>query len=111
MAEFEEAQKLYVFPTLVTGTTLLSQAFVVEINDAAPTATLASVSCVFSKDGAITLTVTCTVTSAALWNFTVGPVAASSMALAPGLHEGYIETTDSAGTVRKYVKTQLNILP
>ena len=51
------------------------------------------------------------ITNAATWQFTVGPVAAATMNIAEGIHTGDIETTDSAGNVKKWVATSIKILP
>jgi len=106
-----EAQGLKKWPDTVSGTTLGAMSFQVIVNESAPTNSLASASAVFAKDGAITLTPTVTITSAANWQFTVGPVAASSMDLEEGIHVGDLLTVDSAGIEKKYVKTEIKILP
>ena len=104
-------QGVFIWPDHVTGTTLKARPFQVQINDANPAATLSAVSVVFAKDGATTLTPTVTINNATTWTFTVGPVAAATMAIAEGVHEYDIETTDSAGVVRKYVRGTITILP
>ena len=111
MSQLSEAQAVYKFPDTVKGTTLKAESFEVLINDAAPGVSLSSVTCIFAKDGATTLTPTTAITSAANWQFTVGPVAAGSMTLEEGLHVGDIKTTDATGIVRKYCRVELNILP
>ena len=104
-------QDIFNFPDHVARTTLPARSFQVQINEANPATTLAAVSIVFSKDGATTLTPTTTIASAAAWQFTVNKVAAASMDLEPGIHTYDIETTDSAGTVKKYVGGTMTILP
>lgn len=104
-------QGVFTWPDQVAGTTLKARSFQVEINGAAPSSTLSAVSVKFAKDGAVTLTPTTSITSAALWQFTVGPVAASGMGLAEGIHDFDIKTTDASGVVSKYVRGTINILP
>lgn len=104
-------QGIFIWPDQVTGTTLKERTFQITVNGSAPAHSLSAVSVKFAKDGAVTLTPTVTITNAASWQFTVGPVAASSMGLAEGIHEFDIKTTDSAGTVEKYVRGTINILP
>jgi hypothetical protein len=99
------------WPDQVKGTTLKARTFQVTVNGAAPANSLSAVSMVLAKDGANTITPTCTITSAANWQFTVGPVAAATMAVEEGIHEGDIKTTDSAGVVEKYVRVTMKILP
>ena len=111
MSEYQEAQNTFVFPDRVKGTTLPVQSFEVLINGAAPSSPLDSIVCVFAKDGVVTLTPPVAITDSANWNFTVGPVAASSMGLAEGLHVGDITTTADNGTVSKYCRVEINILP
>ena len=111
MSQFQEAQNTYRFPDTVQGTTLGVQAFEVLANNAAPDLPLASVVCVFAKDGTVTLTPDVVITDAANWHFTVGPVADTIMELAEGLHVGDIKTTDAGGTVKKYCRVEINILP
>ena len=111
MSQFQESQNLYEFPDTVKGTTLKAQAFEVLINDAPPSSSLSAVVCVFAKDGAVTLTPTTSITSAANWQFTVGPVAAATMSIEEGIHLGDIKTTSADGTVRKYCQVQIQILP
>jgi len=111
MSQLKEAQNTYRLPDTVKGTTLKAENFEVLINDVAPTPDLSSVTCVLAKDGVATLTPTITITSAANWQFTVGPVAAASMGLEEGLHVGDIKTTDATGIVQKYCRLELQILP
>ena len=111
MSQFQESQNTYEFPDTVKGTTLAAQSFEVLINDAPPSSNLASVSCTFAKDGATTLTPTAAITSAANWQFTVGPVAAATMAIEEGFHIGDIKTTAADGTVKKYCRVVIKILP
>lgn len=111
MSQFEESQNTYAFPDTVSGTTLYSQGFEVLVNDAAPASALTAVSCVFAKDGATTLTVPVTIDSAANWQFTTNTVSGATMNLAEGLHVGDIKTTAADGTIRKYAKVTINILP
>ena len=111
MSEYQEAQNTYVFPDRVKGTTLPVQSFEVTINGVAPAHSLSTVVCVFAKDGIVTLTPTVAITDSSNWQFTVGPVAASGMDLAEGLHVGDIETTADDGTVSKYCRVEINILP
>jgi hypothetical protein len=111
MSQYAESQNTYEFPDTVKGTTLKVQAFEVLVNGAAPSSNLTAVSCVFAKDGAVTLTPTTAITSAASWQFTVGPVAAGTMAIEEGIHIGDIKTTAADGTVEKYCRVVLKILP
>jgi hypothetical protein len=111
MSQFQESQNTYEFPDTVKGTTLKAQAFEVLINGAAPTSNLTAVACVFAKDGAVTLTPTTAITSAANWQFTIGPVAGGTMALDEGIHVGDIKTTAADGTIEKYCRVVIKILP
>ena len=104
-------QGIFTWPDQVTGTTLKARTFAVTVNGSAPASSLSAVSVKFAKDGVVTLTPTVTITSAGAWQFTVGPVAASGMGLAEGIHDFDIKTTDAAGTVEKYISGTLNILP
>jgi len=107
----DETQSVYNFPPQVAGTTLAAIQFQVLTPTDPPTSDLSAVSCVFKKDGAVTLTASTTINSANNWVFTVGPVAAASMALEEGIHKFDIKTTDAAGKVRKYVRGEIQILP
>lgn len=111
MSQFQDAQNTYRFPDTVRGTTLKAQAFEITVNDAPPASNLASVTCVFAKDGATTLTLTCSITSAANWQFTTAQTSAATMLIEEGTHVGDIKTTDAAGVVRKYCRTEIKILP
>jgi len=106
-----ESQAFFQWPDTPQGTTLDARTFVVEINGSAPSNVLSAVSVVFAKNGAATLTPAVTITNAATWAFTVGPVAAADMGLADGVHTFDIETTDAAGNVKKYVAGEIKILP
>jgi len=106
-----ETQNVYNFPPQVSGTTLAAIQFQVLSPTVPPTDDLSSVSCVFKKDGAVTLTAATTINNANNWIFTVGPVAAAGMTLEEGIHEYDIKTTDAAGKVRKYVRGEIQILP
>lgn len=107
----DETQSIYNFPPQVSGTTLSAVQFQILNPTSPPTSDLSSVSCVFKKDGAVTLTASTTINSANDWVFTVGPVAAASMGIAEGVHQFDIKTTDAAGKVRKYVRGEIQILP
>ena len=106
-----EPQGIFNFPAQPSGTTFKARSFIVTVNGSAPATTLTAVSIVFKKDGATTLTPSTTIVNAATWEFTVNTVAASSMGLAVGDHQYDIKTTDSAGTIEKYVSGVLPILP
>tara|TARA_R110000868_G_scaffold59271_1_gene181948 strand:- start:475 stop:816 length:342 start_codon:yes stop_codon:yes gene_type:complete len=111
MSQFQESQNTYEFPDTVKGSTLEVQSFEVLINDVPPTSNLSAVVCTFAKDGATTLTPTTAITSAASWQFTIGPVAAATMAIEEGIHIGDIKTTAADGTVKKYCRVVIKILP
>ena len=104
-------QGVFIFPDHVKGTTLKEQSFTVVVAGLATT--LVSASIKFAKDGAVTLTpsVTVTTATAGAWVLKMNTVAASSMGLAVGIHTYDIQTTDSAGTVEKFVRGTINILP
>lgn len=107
-------QAVYNFPDLVSGTTLKSRQFSVTVNDNPPTNPLSAVSIKFAKDGATTLTLSngsgVTITDAANWEFTVGPVAAGSTGLAAGIHKYDCKLTDSAGVVTKWIHGVMRVL-
>jgi len=107
----DETQSIYNFPPQVAGTTFKAVQFQVLNPINPPTTALSAVSCVFKKDGAVTLTPNVTINSGANWIFTIGPVATSSMGIAGGIHEFDIKTTDAGGVVRKYVSGNMVILP
>ena len=111
MGLYKEAQNTYQLPETVKGATLESINFEVLVNTIAPLATLSSVTCLLAKDGATTLTLPITITNATLWYFSMDLVAGASMDIEEGLHVGDVETTDSNGVVKKYVKLELQILP
>ena len=111
MSLYKEAQNTYQLPDTVKGTTLETLSFEVLVNTIAPLTTLSTVTCLLAKDGATTLTLPITITNSTSWYFTIDEVVGSNMDLEEGLHIGDIETTDSAGIVKKYVKLELQILP
>lgn len=111
MSQFQESQNTYEFPDTVKGTTLSVQSFEITINGAPPSSNLTAVVCTFVKDGVTTLTPTTAISSAANWQFTVGPVAAATMAIEEGIHIGDIKTTAANGTVKKYCRVVIKILP
>lgn len=104
-------QGVFIFPDQVARTTFKERSFTIVVAGLATT--LSSASMKFSKDGATTLTpsVTVTTATAGAWVLKMNTVAAASMDLSPGIHTYDIKTTDSVGTVEKFVRGTINILP
>jgi hypothetical protein len=103
-------QGIYNFPDQVKGTTLPQVSFTIED----VTTTLVSVSMVFEKDGAATLTPSMTITSTSPpWAFRMNAVSANTMEIEEGIHTYAIRTVDTNGVTgaQKYLAGEINILP
>lgn len=105
-----EPQGIFNFPDQVQGTTLRARSFQF-FDGGTPPANLSSVVMKFSKDGAVTKTPTMAITNATTWAFDMQAVAGADMGMEVGIHTFDIKTTDAAGTVQKYVRGTINILP
>jgi hypothetical protein len=103
-------QGIFNFPDQVQGTTLAQRNFIIED----VTTTLVSVSMVFEKDGATTLTPSITITSTSPpWAFRMNAISANTMEIEEGIHTYAIRTVDTNGVTgaQKYIAGQINILP
>ena len=105
------SQGVFNWPDQVSGTTLHPRPFETLVDGSPPTSPIVSAEMVFEKDGETTLTVPLTVTSTSSWTITSSTVSAATMILDPGYHFHDIKTTDSNGSVEKYVAGSMKILP
>jgi len=102
----------YKYGDQVNYSDLDSVPFQIYVNDLAPASSLSSVDASFSRNGAVTLALPCTVIDAGDAIFDVDAVAAADFTLDHGAHDFTATCTFADGSVKTYVhmKNSVNII-